>query len=160
VSDVTGIRADASNVEFLLRIRDEESDLLQTWRSSAKASSSFLGSFDGNELVEFMQMLEFNTKSGTLKVASLRLRGQLLVHEGRIVKADVSPVTSGQRRETTPVERGHKAVRRLLGLPRGDFEFVPGNVALQAVMDLKISQALMERMRVQDETGRHPRPDA
>ncbi len=145
VGDMTGIRADASNVEFLLKVRDEESDLLQTWRSSSRRASSFLGSFRGQELVEFLQMLEFNKKSGVLTVAAQDTRGRLFIREGKIVGAEC-----GER-------RGAGAVGKLLTRSAGDFEFTPGEARGPAEMDLPISRALLEVMRHRDETGRLPR---
>lgn len=141
VTDLTGIQASPQNVEFLLKVRDEESDhLLQTWRHQRpQRQTGFLGSFREAELVEFLQMLEFNLKSGTLSVAGQSARGRMTVSEGRIVSADCGP------------ERGLKAVQRLLNLRAGDFEFAPGDLPGEFHCDLKISQVLLDAMRVRDE---------
>lgn len=143
VTELTGIQANAGNVEFLLKVRDEDSDhLLQTWRHSRPArSTGLLGAFRDAELVEFMQMLEFNLKTGTLTVAGPGVRGALGILEGRIVRAEVG------------AERGPRAVLRLLTLQRGDFEFAPGEPAGDRHCDLKISHVLLEAMRVRDERG-------
>jgi serine/threonine protein kinase len=143
VTELTGIQASAANVEFLLKVRDDESDhLLQTWRQARPVGirqSGFLGSFRESELVEFLQMLEFNGKSGTLSVAHGGTRGTLSVAEGRIVRAE------------SPPEQGLRAVRKLLSLKQGDFEFTPGEAPRDRHCDLKISQVLLEVMRVRDE---------
>ena len=144
VGEMTGIKADGSNVEFLLKIRDEESDLLQTWRSGGIRSSAFLGSFRGAELVEFLQMLEFNQKSGTLTVVAGPIRGRMMIHQGRIVTAESGHVN------------GPRAVGRLLTQQQGDFEFTPGEASGEHEFDLRISQALLNVMRYRDETGRLP----
>ena len=144
-SEMTGIRADANNVEFLLKVRDEESDLLQTWRSPVNRAAGFLGSFRGDELVEFLQMLEFNQKTGVLAVASLSLRGRLGIREGRIVRAEAGAA------------RGTAAVGQILSQRTGDFEFTPGAVPGPGDCDIRISQALLDVMRDQDESGRLPR---
>jgi serine/threonine protein kinase len=143
VAELSGIAANSSNVEFLLKVRDDESDhLLQTWRHTRPGggrATGLLGSFRDAELVEFMQMLEFNLKTGTLNVAAGAVRGTLGIVDGRIVRAECGP------------ERGPRAVFRLLTLRQGDFEFQPGEVAADRHCDLKISHVLLEAMRVRDE---------
>jgi serine/threonine protein kinase len=141
VTELTGIQANPNNVEFLLKVRDDESDhLLQTWRHSRPSrSTGLMGSFRDAELVEFMQMLEFNLKTGTLAVASGAVRGTLGIVDGRIVRAEAGP------------ERGPRAVYRLLTLRVGDFEFQPTEVPPDRHCDLKISHVLLEAMRVRDE---------
>jgi hypothetical protein len=142
VTELTGIQANAGNVEFLLKVRDDdESDhLLQTWRHARPArATGLLGSFRDAELVEFLQMLEFNLKSGMLIVAGAGIRGTLGIAAGRIVRAEVGN------------ERGPRAVFRLLSVRQGDFEFTPGEVVPDRHCDLKISQVLFEAMRVRDE---------
>jgi serine/threonine protein kinase len=144
-SELTGIQGNANNVEFLLKVRDDESDhLLQTWRHSRPArATGLLGSFRDAELVEFMQMLEFNLKTGVLAVSGQgargAARGTLGIAEGRIVRAEAGP------------ERGPRAVFRLLSLRQGDFEFLPGEAPPHRDCDLKISHVLLEAMRVRDE---------
>ena len=145
VTEMTGIQADSSNMEFLLKIRDEESDMLQTWRQSATGrtrTSAFLGSFRESELVEFLGMLEFNHKSGTLTVASRTQRGTLWIHEGRIVRAE----SQGQR--------DLEAVRTILAMQQGDFEFTPGDVQRIQDCNYPISQVVLEAMRHMDELTR------
>ncbi|MCO5165021.1 MAG: protein kinase [Planctomycetes bacterium] len=144
VTELTGIAANSGNVEFLLKVRDDESDhLLQTWRHSRPPrSTGLLGAFRDAELMEFMQLLEVNRKSGVLAVAGGGVRGALGIAEGRIVRAEVG------------ADRGPRAAFRLLTLPQGDFEFTPGEPPPREC-DLKISQVLLEAMRVRDE--RHAR---
>ncbi len=145
VSEMTGIKADRNNVEFLLKVREEESDMLQTWRvKGRRATSSFLGSFQEAELIEFMQMIEFNQKSGVLNVASGGTRGRMVIQEGRVVRAECGRLRNGE------------AVAALLGQRNGDFEFSPGDrVDLQKhECNIKISRALLDVMRNRDEGGR------
>lgn len=140
VTELTQIAADARNVEFLLKVRDDESDhLLQTWRHARpQRASGFLGSFRDAELVEFLQMLEVNRKTGTLTIGGAGARGRLDVREGRIVRAEHGG------------DAGERAVYRLLELRQGDFEFAPGEVP-PGTCDLKISPVLFEAMRLRDE---------
>jgi len=140
VTELTGIAADENNVEFLLKMRDEESDLLQTWRQSRSArNSAFLGSFRDMELIEFLGMLEFNHKSGTLNVASGRVRGALHISQGRVVRAEAA----GQK--------DMPAIMGLLSLPHGDFEFSPGEPTGARECDYPISQLVLDAMRKLDE---------
>jgi serine/threonine protein kinase len=140
VSEITGIDANSGNVEFLLKIRDEESDLLQTWRISAKRTSAFLGSFQESELIEFLQMIEFNRKTGTLRVASGQVRGRMSVAEGVIVAAECGRY------------RDEHAVRFLISQRQGDFEFTPGQPS-EIRCRIGVSQALLDVMRLRDESG-------
>ncbi|RMG13902.1 MAG: FHA domain-containing protein [Planctomycetota bacterium] len=143
VTEMTGIAADSTNVEFLLKCREEESDLLQTWRvKGRRPTSSFLGSFRESELIEFMQMLEFNQKTGVLNVATQKVRGRMVIAQGRIVRAEAGRV------------RGPAAVEALVGQPSGDFEFTPGEVLEARECDLNISRALLNAMRHRDEGRR------
>jgi serine/threonine protein kinase len=142
VTEMTGIKADSANMEFLLKIRDEESDMLQTWRQSQSGrhrTSAFLGSFRESELVEFLGMLEFNHKSGTLSIASGGARGTLWIHEGRIVRAESAGV------------RDMQAIQRILTMQQGDFEFTPGDVRKIQDCNYPISQVVLEAMRNMDE---------
>ncbi|MCW8141529.1 MAG: protein kinase [Planctomycetota bacterium] len=145
VTELTGIAANPNNVEFLLKVRDDESDhLLQTWRHSRPArAAGLVGAFREAELMEFMHMLELNRKTGVLTVAGADLRGALGIAEGKIVRAEAG------------AERGQRAVFRILGLAQGDFEFAPGEAPAPRDCDLRISQVLLEVMRVRDE--RHAR---
>ncbi|HBP20441.1 MAG TPA: hypothetical protein DEA08_21950 [Planctomycetes bacterium] len=142
VGEITGLVANASNVEFLLKIRDEESDLLQTWRTSRNRASAFLGSFRDSELVEFLQMVEFNRKSGTLRVAAGTKRGTIGIIEGVIVGAEAEGHSDAE------------AVAFLLRQRDGDFEFTPGPSRIPPRCRLPIGAALMNAMRLRDERAR------
>lgn len=72
------------------------------------------GSFAGHQLVEFVQMLALNRKTGLLRIASDRCRGQLAVREGCLIGASLRDLT------------GLEAARDLLGMRYGTFEFGPG----------------------------------
>jgi serine/threonine protein kinase len=143
VTEMTGIKADRNNAEFLLKVREEESDLLQTWRIKGRRStSSFLGSFQESELIEFLQMIEFNQKSGVLNIASGKLRGRMVIQAGRIVRAECGRATAA------------RAVNMLLSRVTGDFEFSPGDPQPATFdCDIKISRALLDVMRHRDESS-------
>ena len=140
-SELTGIRAAPGTVEFLLKMRDEESDLLQTWRERrSPKGGAFLGSFQETELLEFLGMLELNQKSGVVAVSSGPVRGRLGIAAGRIVRAEAGP------------EVGTNALRILLTLSRGDFEFSPCDVApAEPGVTWKISEVVLDALRQLDE---------
>lgn len=141
-SDITGVDATPQNVEFLLRIQDEEVDLLQTWRSSAKRSSSFMGTFSDNELIEFLQMVEFNQKTGTLRVTAPMIRGTAYVARGVVVAAEA--------RTAEGVLTDEAAFKFLLRQPRGEFEFKPES-PISMRCRVRISPALLDAVRLRDE---------
>ena len=94
-------------------------------------------------------MLEFNQKSGVLTVVAGPVRGRMLIHKGRIVRAEAGHL------------QGPRAVGRVLTLQQGDFEFTPSDIDEgDRDFDLKISQALLNVMRYRDETGRLPQQQA
>ncbi len=141
-SDITGIDATPQNVEFLLRIQDEEADLLQTWRSSSKRSSSFMGSFAENELIEFLQMVEFNQKTGTLRVTAPMIRGTAYVARGVVVAAEA--------RTSEGVLNDEAAFLHLLRQAQGEFEFTPES-PVRMRCRVRISPALLDAVRMRDE---------
>ena len=149
-SELTGIRAAPGTVEFLLKMRDEESDLLQTWRERrSPKGGAFLGSFQDTELLEFLGMLELNQKSGVVAISGGAVRGRLGIASGRIVRAEAGG------------EAGLPALRRLLTLTRGDFEFAPGEMTpADPGVSWKISEVVLDALRQLDEhrSRSFPRP--
>jgi hypothetical protein len=85
-------------------------------------------------------MLELNQKSGVVAISGGPVRGRLGIQAGRIVRAEAGP------------EVGLAALRRLLSLVRGDFEFTPGDVApLDPAVSWKISEVVLDALRQIDE---------
>ena len=140
--EITGIAANASNVEFLLRIQDEEADLLQTWRSSVKRASSFQGTFSEHELIEFLQMVEFNQKTGTLRVRSPMTRGTVYVARGVVVAAEAQSPAG--------LAADEAAFALLLSLRAGEFEFSSASPP-QMRCRVRISPTILEALRIRDE---------
>ena len=97
------------------------------------------GTFEDEELVEYLGMLEFNRKSGVLRIRSSGRQGALRIREGRIVNAECSELA------------GAPAVGTVLGLRSGAFEFSPGDAA-PGNCDVSISSAVLDAMRQRDES--------
>ncbi|MCA8926258.1 MAG: protein kinase [Myxococcales bacterium] len=148
VTELTGIQADPKNLELLLGMVAEETDLMQTWRIDTGALKAAVGgggrgisgAFVEDELVEYLGMLEFNRKSGTLRISSAERQGALRVREGRIVNAESAELES------------EPAILALLSLRSGAFEFSPGKVAREGNCDVSISSAVLDAMRQRDES--------
>lgn len=152
VGEMLGIGSPKGNVEFLLKLRDEQLDLQKTWKIGHR-TSAFLGAFRDRELVEFLQMIEFNAKTGVVEVSGQEWRGKLHVQGGRIVAAESYPqaLTKGLSAEMPPIRRGEAAVHLLLALAHGDFEFTPKLEMVQPECDLNISKVLLDSLRTRDE---------
>jgi serine/threonine protein kinase len=156
VEEMLGVRGLKGNVEFLLKLRDEEIDLQRTWRmAQAKQGSAIAGAFRDREFAEFLQMLEFNNKTGTVEVSGDHWRGKLNVLEGRIVAASAHPagLRKGLSRVMPALKIGEDAVHCLLGIGQGDFEFTPHAEDVETECDVKISKALLDTLRKIDESG-------
>ncbi|GIW71808.1 MAG: hypothetical protein KatS3mg102_1350 [Planctomycetota bacterium] len=106
---------------------------------------SFGGGFSGMELLEIVQFLEYNQKSGALTVSAPPLEGEIHLREGVIVSAH-----AGQLED-------QEAVVALLSVTAGTFRF--RNAALpEQVRDtglrLRPGAAAIEAMRRRDEVAR------
>jgi serine/threonine protein kinase len=101
------------------------------------------GGFDGHELIEYMQLLELNRKSGELEIWSSTLTGKLRIHEGRL---DYARTTSGLD--------GVIAARRLISLPTGRFRFTAGEITeITKGLGMNLSALLLDIVRERDESG-------
>ena len=100
------------------------------------------GKFKGDELVEFLQMVEFNRKTGVLRIHdTVRFRGTAFFQEGRLKGAS-----------TQEGQKGEAGLRSLLSLPGGRFRFSPQlPVGFAPELDLPLSPILFEAMRQRDE---------
>ena len=101
------------------------------------------GRFKGDELVEFAQMVEFNRKTGALRIHDpVRFRGAAFFQDGRLKGAS-----------TQEGLKGEAALRSLLSLPGGRFRFSPQLPAdFVPELDLPLSPILFDAMRQRDET--------
>lgn len=115
--------------------------LSETIKKRPLSSSGLSGTFRDMELIEVCQLIEFCKKNGTLKVEGEGKEGKISFSMGRIAWAESKGL------------KGEKAVRELLSIPKGRFEFL-GTVSLgKEKLSLPLSKLLMDIMRENDELG-------
>lgn len=148
-SELSGVQAKPNNVELLLRLDDSEADLLRTPPRPFRLESkpTLRGQIKDLELVEFLQMIELNRKSGRIDVECDRGGlASILVRDGRLADA------------TCGAERGPTGLVSALRLKPGSFAFTPlapgcvrsphptalGPILLNALRDL---DEALERLR-------------
>jgi hypothetical protein len=121
---------------------------------AAGSPTSFVGRIQVDEMVELLQMVEHNRKSGTLQIfgsadaQGRRLTGTVLFRGGKIVDARAAD------------RRGQDALFELVSLRSGDFSVVYGEpppVEGEGA-PLHISAALFEALRRRDESKRRRSP--
>tara|TARA_B100000965_G_C19254684_1_gene610324 strand:+ start:27 stop:362 length:336 start_codon:yes stop_codon:yes gene_type:complete len=100
------------------------------------------GSFERtDELIEFLQMVEFNSKAGVLAIHGQATSGHLAFQDGRLRAA----VTQDGR-------RGQPAIESLLDVRSGRFEFDPKLPAgFHPELDVSVSSLLLDVLRRRDE---------
>jgi serine/threonine protein kinase len=135
-----GVRGYKGDPELLLSL--DQGMLDSTWRGPMPGGIA--GNFErGDELIEFLQMIEFNNKSGVLVIDGPKTGGQLAFQDGRLRAA----VTKGG-------QRGDEAVNLLLDVREGRFEFRPQLPAnFQPAMNKGVSSLLLEVLSRRDEDG-------
>lgn len=108
------------------------------------AISSFMGRIQGTELVDFLQMLDLNKRTGMLVVSwgpSHQRKGKLALRSGLVVDATAELLT------------GRPAVMELLSVRSGMFAFTGCDVE-GGSLSLAIAPLLMEAARLEDERKR------
>jgi hypothetical protein len=104
-------------------------------------SSGLSGKFSDVELLEVCQLIEFCRKNGTLKIEGEGIQGNISFSMGRIVWAESKDF------------KGEKAVRELLSLREGCFEFLGIVTFKEEKLTLQLSKLLMDIMKERDEAG-------
>lgn len=92
-------------------------------------------------LVDVLQLLTMNRRTGALSVATSAGAGEIRLHEGDVVDAVYRRL------------EGEKALYRLLGERSGTFAFVPGGEPALRRVDVPTSMLLIEAMRRVDEVS-------
>lgn len=100
------------------------------------------GNLEEVPLVDLLQLLGMNKRSGALRIATPTAVGEVHLGAGEIVDATYHQTS------------GEKAVLRLLAQPAGRFSFVPGAVVGHRRIETPTSMLLMDAMRQLDETAR------
>jgi hypothetical protein len=99
------------------------------------------GAFAGREFIEFLQLVEATSKTGTAEVQGEGLAGTLVFQHGRITAA----------RTATGLE-GQPAALRLMKLQQGRFHFVAGvETSTSRGLDLTVRDLLLNVFRDSDE---------
>src|SRR5512138_1548747 len=93
-------------------------------------------------LVDLLQILAVNRKSGRLSVEREGEKAEIALDEGRVVDAHMGPVA------------GEKALWRLLTRREGQFAFVPGGGPVEDKIGRKVEELVLEGLRQADELAR------
>src|SRR5512138_851253 len=113
---------------------------------AAKAVSGESREIEGNlaqiPLVDLLQILAVNRKTGRLTVEREGERAEIALSEGRVVDAAMGAAV------------GEKALWRLLTRREGQFAFVPGPTGAVARIERKVDELVLEGLRQADEVAR------
>jgi len=113
---------------------------------AAKAVSGESREIEGNlaqiPLVDLLQILAVNRKTGRLAVEREGERAEIALEEGRVVDARMGVAT------------GEKALYRLLTRREGQFAFVPGPSGAEVRIERKVEELVLEGLRQADEVAR------
>jgi CheY-like chemotaxis protein len=127
--------------EVLARI-DQIFRKVETARAVSSGSRELEGNLAQIPLVDLLQILAVNRKTGRLHVARGKERSEVALVEGRVVDARVGPVS------------GEKALFRMLSRREGQFAFHPGDEAVEPRIHRKLDDLLLEGARQADEMAR------
>jgi DNA-binding response OmpR family regulator len=92
-------------------------------------------------LVDLLQILAVNRKTGRLALEREGERAEIALESGRVVDA------------RTRAAEGEKALYRLLALREGQFAFVPGAAPAEPRIDRKVEELVLEGLRQSDEVA-------
>jgi hypothetical protein len=123
-------------------IKIEESWITQDYSEAIERLSSspgLSGTFSEMEMLEICQLIEFNQKDGILRIKGQGKEGIITFSSGLIIHAE-----SGNK-------KGEEAVRELLSLKEGNFEFQRSLSLLKGDLEIYVSKILIELAREMDE---------
>lgn len=150
---LTGEGADPDRVRvgaFLKKPFDEDEVLARVEQIFRKVEASRAVAGEGRDLegnlaqiplVDLLQILAANRKSGRLAVERGGETGEVGLADGKVVEARVGGVS------------GEKALYRLLGRREGQFSFVPGPAPAGRHIRRKLDELLLEGLRQSDEAA-------
>ena len=101
-----------------------------------------LGTLTEISLMDLLQILRMNRRSGLLELEMEGLRGTLFISEGEILDAEVGRF------------RGEKAFYRTLGWEGGKFEFRPQQVSVTPLIQRPGENLILEGLRQLDEVNK------
>jgi CheY-like chemotaxis protein len=115
---------------------------LEASRAVAGESREIEGNLAQIPLVDLLQILAVNRKTGRLAVEREDERADVFLREGRVVDARMGEVS------------GEKALWRLLTRGEGQFAFVPGPEVVPERIERKLDDLVLEGLRQADEVSR------
>ncbi|HZU97629.1 MAG TPA: DUF4388 domain-containing protein, partial [Planctomycetota bacterium] len=145
---MAGLKAFKGDPELLLSLQQP---LDQTWAvrvPTVPKPGGMSGAFEGDQLIEFVQMLGVNQKTGVLKVhGGAHGGGHLAFREGKVIAA-----------RSTAGARAQDACFEILELPTGEFEFRPElPTTVKTEHQLAVPGLLLEAARRRDESSSEER---
>ena len=114
---------------------------LETSRAVSGESREIEGNLAQIPLVDLLQILAVNRKTGRLALEREGDRAEILLDEGKVVDA------------RTRHAEGEKALFRLLALREGQFAFVPGPTTAEARIQRRVEELVLEGLRQADEAA-------
>ncbi|MCL4558641.1 MAG: DUF4388 domain-containing protein [Deltaproteobacteria bacterium] len=136
---------------FLLKLirlsapdKEEKSAVISmpTIQRDTNKKTRFTGTLNDISIVELIQMLELNRKSGALQINDSKEIGWILFDKGKIVDAYYGDLTR------------LNAVYRILFLTEGEFEIKFKDIIGESRIDADVQTLLMEGLRLVDEIKR------
>ncbi len=126
--------------QIVLTIQTPEPSTAFRERLPTPKPMGMVGCFEGDQLIEFVQMLGVQAKTGVVEVVTEKGDYFLAVREGLLIAARSSDGKSGE-----------EAIYQILTLPTGAFDFWPHALAeVKAEHGLSVQSMLLEVMRRRD----------
>ena len=137
----TFLRKPFNHDEVLARV-EQIFRRVEASRAVSGESREIEGNLAQIPLVDLLQILAVNRKTGTLALEREGERGEIALEQGRVVDA-----------RTRRVE-AEKALYRLLTLREGQFAFMPGPGGVEPRIERKVEELVLEGLRQADEVAR------
>src|SRR5512140_1964024 len=137
----TFLRQPFNHDEVLARI-EQILRRVEASRAVSAESREIEGNLAQIPLVDLLQILAVNRKSGRLAVEREGEHAEIALAEGRVVDAQMGSAA------------GEKALYRLLTRREGQFAFVPGPAPAAGRIDRKLEELVLEGLRQADEVAR------
>jgi DNA-binding response OmpR family regulator len=136
----TSLRKPFNHAEVVGRI-EQIFRRLEASRAVSAESREIEGNLAQIPLVDLLQILAVNRKTGRLALEREGERAEILLEEGKVVDA--------RTRQT----EGEKALFRLLALREGQFAFVPGSPEVEPRIQRRVEELVLEGLRQADEVA-------
>ncbi|HZU97628.1 MAG TPA: DUF4388 domain-containing protein [Planctomycetota bacterium] len=142
VIKATARNTKATSPELVLTIEAPAPETGKTFREKMPTPKprGMVGHFEGDQLVEFVQMLGVQAKTGVVEIGTRKGDAFLALREGMIIAA-----------RTEGGDKGEDAIYRILTLKEGHFDFWPHSLnEVKAEHSLSVQSMLLEVMRRRD----------